>query len=88
MILNHFINDENVKLIIKVIDNINSDKYYINMAVAWLIAEMYIKEKDVTLEYLKKNNQNKFVQNKAISKINDSFRVTKEEKEMLKKYRK
>ena len=88
MILNHFINDENVKLIIKVIDNINSDKYYINMAVAWLIAEMYIKEKDITLEYIKKNNQNKFVQNKAISKINDSFRVTKEEKEMLKKYRK
>ncbi len=88
MILNHFINDENTKKIIKVIDNISSDKYYINMAVAWLIAEMYIKEKDVTLEYLKKNNQNKFVQNKAISKINDSFRVTKEEKEMLKKYRK
>ena len=88
MILNHFINDENTKKIIKVIDNINSDKYYINMAVAWLIAEMYVKEKDITLEYLKKNNQNKFVQNKAISKINDSFRVTKEEKEMLKKYRK
>lgn len=88
MILNHFINDDNSKKIISIIDSINSDKYYINMAVAWLIAEMYIKEKEITLKYLKKNNQNKFVQNKAISKINDSFRVTKEEKEMLKKYRK
>ena len=88
MILNHFINKENAKIIIDIIDNINSDKYYINMAIAWLVAEMYIKEKDITLKYIKNNHLDKFTQNKAISKINDSYRVSKEEKELLKKYRK
>ena len=88
MILNHFINRENIKQITSIIDNINSDKYYINMAIAWLVAEIYIKEKDVAIEYIKNNKLDKFTQNKAISKIHDSFRVTKEEKEDLKKYKK
>lgn len=88
MLLNHFINEENTPKILKVIDNINSDKYYVNMAIAWLVAEIYIKEKDYAIEYIKNNNLDKFTQNKAISKINDSYRVSKEEKEELKKYKK
>lgn len=88
MILNHFINEENTDRILEIVDNINSDKYYINMAIAWLVAETYIKQKEKTLEYIKHNNLDKFTQNKTISKINDSYRVTKEEKELLKKYKK
>ena len=38
--------------------------------------------------YMKKNKLNKFTQNKSISKINDSYRVSKEDKEYLKKLRK
>jgi hypothetical protein len=37
--------------------------------------------------FLKKNNMNNFTQNKAISKIHDSFRVSAKEKELLKKYK-
>ena len=88
MILNHFINDKNIDRIINIIDNIHSDKYYINMAISWLIAELYIKHKDKTLHFIKNNNLDKFTQNKAISKINDSLRISKEEKEELKKYKK
>ena len=88
IILNHFINDENIDKILDIINNINSDKYYINMAIAWLVAELYIKQKDKTIEFIKNNNLDKFTQNKAISKINDSYRVTKEEKEYLKQFKK
>jgi hypothetical protein len=38
--------------------------------------------------FLKNNNLNKFTQNKAISKIHDSYRVSKEEKEKLNRLRK
>ena len=88
MILNHFINDNNLDKIISIIDNIKSDIYYINMAIAWLVAEIYIKHRKEGLEFIKNNNLDKFTQNKAISKIHDSYRVTKEEKELLKKYKK
>ena len=88
MILNHFISIDKLKSIFNILNKIDSEKFYINMAEAWLICEMYTKFPIETKEYLKKNNLNKFTQNKAISKIHDSFRVSKEEKELLNKYRK
>ena len=88
LILNHFINQKNLEKIFNLLNEIQSDKFYINMAESWLICDMYIKFPKETESFLKKNNLNKFTQNKAISKIHDSYRVSKEEKELLNKYRK
>ena len=88
IILNHFINKDNLEKIYDCLNTIQSEKFYINMAEAWLVCEMYTKFPKETEKFLKKNNLNKFTQNKAISKIHDSFRVTKEEKEKLNKYKK
>ena len=88
MILNHFITQNNLEIIFDTLNKIQSDKFYINMAEAWLVCEMYIKFHNETKEFIKKNNLNKFTQNKAISKIHDSYRVSKEEKELLNKFRK
>ncbi|MGD7407560.1 DNA alkylation repair protein, partial [Ralstonia pseudosolanacearum] len=88
IILDHFISSENLNRIFKTLNQIASDKLYINMAEAWLICEMYIKYPEETEMFLNNNNLNKFTQNKAISKIQDSYRVTKEDKENIKKYRK
>ena len=88
MILNHFINKNNLDIIFDTLNKIQSDKFYINMAEAWLSCELYIKYPKETTKFLKKNNLNKFTQNKAISKIHDSYRVSKEEKELLNNYRK
>lgn len=83
LILNHFINQNNIHIIYDTLNKIQSDKFYINMAEAWLLCEMYIKFPKSTMEFFKKNNLNKFTQNKAISKVHDSYRVSKEEKELL-----
>ncbi|MBR3153073.1 MAG: DNA alkylation repair protein [Clostridia bacterium] len=88
IILGHFVNQKNLKTIFKTLNQIQSDKFYINMAEAWLLCDMYIKFPKETEEFLKNNNLNKFTQNKAISKIHDSYRVSKEDKERLKKYKK
>lgn len=84
-ILSHFINKDNLEEIFKMLDTIESDKYYINMAQAWLVCEMFIKHRDETLKYLENNKLNKFTQNKAISKIHDSYRVTQKDKTYLNK---
>lgn len=88
VILNHFINQSNLQTIFDTLNKIHSDKFYINMAEAWLLCELYIKFPKNTKEFLQNNNLNKFTQNKAISKIHDSYRVSKEEKELLNDYRK
>ncbi len=88
IILSHFINENNLETIYNTLNKIESEKFYINMAEAWLVCELYIKFPEETTKFIKNNKLNKFTQNKAISKIHDSFRVSKEEKEMLNKYRK
>ena len=88
LILDHFISKENLLVIFDTLNKITSDKFYINMAEAWLVCEMYTKFPKETEKFLKKNNMNSFTQNKAISKIHDSFRVSAKEKELLKKYKK
>ncbi len=61
--------------------------YYVNMMNAWLFCECFIKRREKTIEFLKTHKLNKFTINKGISKCRDSFRVSKEDKEMLIKHR-
>ena len=88
IILSHFVSEKYLDKTFEVLNKIKSDLFYINMAEAWLVCELYIKHPKETMKFIKKNQLNKFTQNKAISKIHDSYRVSKEEKEILKKYRK
>ena len=88
IILNHFINTNNLETIFNTLNKIQTDKFYVNMAEAWLVCELYIKHPKETEAFIKNNKLNQFTQNKAISKIHDSYRITKEEKEMLSEYRK
>lgn len=88
IILSHFVSEKNLNTIFEVLNKIKSDLFYINMAEAWLVCELYINYPKETMKFIKKNKLNKFTQNKAISKIHDSYRVSKEEKEVLKSYRK
>ena len=57
------------------------------MANAWLLSICYIKYPKETLNYLKRANLDVFTYNKTISKICDSFRVKKEDKDYLKTLR-
>lgn len=65
----------------------NEREYYVNMCGAWLLSFCFIKYREETLYYIKNAKTNAFVINKGLSKINDSFRVSKEDKELLKGYR-
>ena len=87
IILSHFINKDNLKDIFDTLNKIDSNKYYINMAQAWLLCELFIKYREETLDYLNNHKLNKFTINKTISKIHDSYRVSKEDKEYLNKYK-
>lgn len=63
------------------------EKYYIKMAIAWLIAECFIKYPEEGLAYLRVSRLPKWTYNKTISKICDSYRVEPEMKEILRKMR-
>ena len=76
------------KILLVVSDLVEEREYYVNMAIAWLISECFVKDRNTTLNFFKNNNLNKFVINKAISKCRDSFRVSTQDKELLLNFRK
>ena len=88
-ILFNFINNvDYIDKIFTLLDGFeNEEHYYVNMMNSWLLCECYIKQKSKTLKYLEHNKLNKFTINKGIQKCRESFRVSKEDKEMLLKYK-
>ena len=87
-ILFNYTKKEDLTEIFKIIDSLqNEEAYYVNMCVAWLMCELMINNREQTLEYLENHKLNDFTINKTISKCRDSFRVSKEDKEYLLKYK-
>ena len=83
MLLNHFTSDEFAEEALKILQAIRHEDYYVKMGVAWAISIFYIKQPQLTLKLIKQNDLDDFTHNKAIQKIRESFRVSKEDKEML-----
>lgn len=83
-ILFKFINEEYIDEIFIILNSFyNETEYYVNMALAWLFCECFIKQTSKTKTYLKNHHLNKFIINKGISKCRDSFRVSNDDKEWL-----
>lgn len=82
MFLKYYLVDEYIN---KIIDYClkESEYYYVNMAIAWLISEAFIKYPEKINKLLESKKINGFVHNKAIDKINDSYRVDKNVKVRL-----
>lgn len=80
----YYLEETYLDSIIEIISDTQVDYYYTNMSIAWLLSYMYLYDKPYTINYLKNAPLNKFTHNKAIQKIIESKRTTKEDKEMLK----
>ena len=83
LLLNYYIEDSYIDLVFDIIDSINREDYYINMAIAWLVSVCFVKYRNKTFKYLNDNKLNRFTYNKSIQKIIESYRVSLEDKEIL-----
>ena len=88
MLLDHYLEEQYLDKVFHIISNINVDKYYVNMAVAWLVSFSYIKFPSETLNKLDTLNLNDWTYNKAIQKIIESKRVSEQDKQKLRKLKK
>lgn len=78
-----FVDDKYIDGTLLALSKIKAEGYYRQMGVAWAISVCYVKFPAKTEEFLKKRTLDVFTHNKAISKIRESFRVNKAEKERL-----
>ena len=87
IMLFHYMDEKYLDDIFNIIESVNTDNYYSKMGLAWLICECFIKFRDYTMNKIKDLKVDNFSYNKAIDKIRDSFRVTEEDKILLKSYK-
>jgi len=87
-LLSHYTVPEYLQTQFDLILKSDCSKYYIHMAVAWLIAEILVKSYSEGIEFIKTCNLPKKTVNKAIQKARESFRLTDEQKNYLKTLKK
>ena len=88
MMLDYYLDEKYISKVFDIIDKLKCDEYYVKMAVAWLLATSFVKCEKETFEYVKRCNLDKFTFNKMISKCVESYRISKELKELLRKIKK
>lgn len=77
--------DENFKEdYMKVVSDVASEEYYVNMMIAWYFATALAKQYKSAVEYIEQKRLPVWVHNKTIQKAVESYRIPNETKEYLK----
>lgn len=84
IILNYYITEDYIDIVLETLDKVRHNGYYVKMAVAWAISMCFIKFEEKTMLYLKNNNLDDFTYNKSLQKICESLRVDKKTKALIK----
>ena len=87
MLMRYFLDEKFETKYLDLVASINSEEYYINMMRAWFFATALAKQYEQTFPYIKNYSLDKWTHNKSIQKAKESFRISKVQKEELKKFR-
>lgn len=87
LLLDFYINDTYINHILALSATISGEEYYVGMANAWLLSICYIHYPKKTKKLLESPQLDLFTRKHAIQKIIESNRVSKEEKEQMRKLR-
>lgn len=81
--MRYFLDDDFDEDLFSKIVTINSDEYYVNMAIAWYLSVALIKHQDIALDYIKQGRIPTWTMNKGIQKARESRRIDDEFKKYL-----
>lgn len=85
MLMTYYLDEDYQKDYLNYPLQVKSDEYYVNMAISWFYATALAKHYDEVVKILKDKKLSVWVHNKTIQKAIESYRITKEQKEELKK---
>jgi len=68
---------------LELVKNIDSNYFYVNMAIAWFYSFALIKQYDSTIKYFEDRVLCKWIHNKSIQKAIDSYRISDDRKNYL-----
>ena len=84
ILLAHYVKEENINMIFTLSQKVKHTGYYVYMGNAWLISVCMAKFPVETIRFFEENTLDKRTHNKAIQKSRESYRVSKEHKDLMK----
>lgn len=84
LLMQHYLVDEWIDRVLAVYSSVRLEDYYVKMAVAWGLSVCFVKYREKTLAFFRETDMESWTYNKALQKTRESYRVTQEDKEMLK----
>ena len=72
---------------LQIVASVKSEEYYVEMMQGWYFATALAKQYEATIKYIENGLLEKNVNNITIKKAIESYRITEEQKEYLRKYR-
>lgn len=84
MLMTHFLDENFQEEYLELAASVVSDEYYIKMMIAWYFATALAKQYEKTLPYILNRKLDKWTHNKTIQKAIESYRITDEQKRLLK----
>lgn len=85
MLMKFYLEDNFKEDYLQKVADIKIDEYYVKMVQAWYFATALAKQWNSAVLYLTENKLDEWVHNKTIQKAVESYRITPEQKEYLKK---
>ena len=84
MLMRYYLDEKFSNEYPRMVAEISSEEYYINMMRAWYFATALAKQYQSVIPYIEEKRLDLFTHNKAIQKSVESFRITDEQKQYLK----
>lgn len=83
LLMSFYLDDSFSTLHLKLLSEIRSDEYYINMMLAWYYATALAKQWESTIPYIENKGLPQWVHRKTVQKAIESYRITDEQKVYL-----
>ena len=85
MLMAHFLDEDFDGEYPRMVSEVRSDEYYVNMMIAWYFATALAKQYEAVLPYIENRVLDPWTHNKAIQKSLESYRISDEHKAYLKR---
>jgi 3-methyladenine DNA glycosylase AlkD len=85
MLMEHYLDEEFDTSYPEKVAHVRSDEYYVMMMKAWYFATALAKQYDAVIPFIEEGRLDQRTHNKAIQKALESYRISPEKKEYLKK---
>ena len=83
MLMRLYLDDNFKDEYLKIVAQVKSEEYYVNMMIAWYMATALAKQWDSTIVYIEEKRLPEWVHKKTIRKAIESYRITDKQKEYL-----